>query len=92
MLAAVRDYFANSRPYENCIVNQKRPHTIHIVMSDEVTDHFATKAFEEDCYGYGRYIGSIVERYLAKIHYRDLLMVFAAHADVMMPILEETSR
>ena len=90
--AAIRDYIANDEPYEDCIINQKRPRVAHVKLSDAAADHFADLAFIHDnCHGYGRYLGSIVEKYFDRFKYADLVRVFSAYADILIPILQETS-
>jgi len=85
--AAIRDYIANARPYEGCIVNEKRNNVAYVKISDDAADHFADLAFEHDnCSGYGRFIGSIVERYFSRFKFEDLVRVFAAYADILIPI------
>jgi len=89
--AIIRDYLANPLPYRGSIANHKRPCFLHLRINDAVVDRFAEKAFDCDCYGYGRFLGSIVERYFARFSYEQLLNVFSAYADVLVPILKETS-
>jgi hypothetical protein len=85
--AAIRDYLANQTPYEGCVVNEKRPHVAYVKLSDDAADHFADTAFaHKSCHGYGRFIGSIVERYFTRFRYQDLVKVFAAYADILVPI------
>ena len=85
--AIVRDYLANARPYEGCIINQKRPHVAYAKLSDDASDYLADTAFaHKDCHGYGRFIGSLVERYFLRFRYQDLLKVFEAYADILIPI------
>lgn len=89
--AAIRDFLADTSSYDGFLVNQKRPRIVHLRLNEDMACHFADLAFDARCYGYRRYIGSIVEQFFRKYSFAALVQVFAAYADILESILKETS-